>query len=69
VNSTFLVASGDPAELLKAVDGPLDLIALPVRGSVEARVAALIAPGGDDRANTPLSPLIAPGGDEVRTVR
>src|SRR5262249_14743512 len=48
-----LVAGGDPAELLEAVNRPLDLVALPIGGPVEARVAALIAPGGGDRADAP----------------
>src|SRR5262249_57619985 len=50
---TLLVVGGGPGELLGAVNRPLDLVALPIGGPVEARVAALIAPGGDDRADAP----------------
>src|SRR5688500_16905457 len=48
----FLVAGGDGAMLLEAVDRPLHDVALVVGGAVEAGAAArLVAAAGDDRAD------------------
>src|SRR4051794_18784507 len=49
VGRALLVAGGDAAELLQAVDQALDEIATPVRGTVEVRLPALVALARDHR--------------------
>src|SRR3954468_18538048 len=49
VGRALLVAGGDAAELLQAVDQALDEIATPVRSTVEVRLPALVALARDHR--------------------
>src|SRR5689334_9590301 len=51
VDGALFVAGGDAAELLEAIDQPLDEVAPPIRLTVEARLAALVALGRNDRCD------------------
>ena len=59
VGGAFLVARGDPAKLLEAVDEALDEIAPLIGHTVELGLPALVALARDDCANVPL-PEAAP---------
>jgi hypothetical protein len=61
VNGKLLVAGGDAAELLEAIDGSFHPIALAIGSPVEARVAWLVTAGGDHCTNTTLSQVGADG--------
>ncbi len=60
IDAALLVAGGDAAELLEAVDQTLDPVALPVGFAVEAGLPALVALAGDHRPD--VSPAQAAAG-------
>src|SRR4030095_10025630 len=68
VDPALLVAGGDAAVLLEAVDAPFHLIAQLVRGLVEARVASLGGLCRDHPADRTTAPLGAHAGIAVALV-
>ena len=57
----LVVAGGDSAKLLEAVDEPLHAVARPVGRPVKVALAGLGGPAGDDRANLPAAQALARG--------
>src|SRR4029450_13919460 len=68
VDPALLVAGGDAAVLLEAVDAPFHLIAQLVRGLVEARVASLVGLCRDHHADPTTAQLGAHAGIAVALV-
>src|SRR5215212_5492136 len=68
VGGALLVAGGDAAELLEAIDQALHPATPPIGGAVEGGLAALVALAGDPRSDVPAPQMASDGRAAVALV-